>query len=106
MEMDDRRTMKGIDTAPDVVEDRGKESAGGEESESGNVDSVGQSQSPAEEEIGEDGNRWVRVGSEPLDNGFLEIGQGIDYGNVAVVSEVLDVFDAGRYFRVRRKGED
>lgn len=67
---------------------------------------MGESKSPTEEEIRDDGNRWVRMGVEPLDNMFLEVGQGVDDGNMSVVSDVSGVFDTGRQVRVGRKWKD
>lgn len=46
------------------------------------------------------------MGAEPVDNRGLEIGQGVDHIQVAVVAYVLDVLNTGGYFGVRREGED
>ena len=61
---------------------------------------------PAEEEIGDNGDGRRRVRSEPLNYWISEIREGTDYGDVAGISEIFDVFDAGRNFRVRREGKN
>lgn len=87
-------------------QDGEQESAGGEETDSGHVELVGELQSPTQEEIGDDGNRWVSVGLEPLDNWVAELGQGVDDGDVASVADVPDVLYAWREVRVWRQRED
>lgn len=61
---------------------------------------------PAEEEIGEDGNRWIRGGVEPVDDWVLELGECVDDGKISMVSDVFDVFYAGGNGRVGWEGKD
>ena len=88
------------------VEDGGEEGAGGEEGETGDVDLAGEVLRPAEEEVGEESRRGVRVGGEPAEDGVMEVCEGVDDGEVAGVAEVLDVLDAGGDGGVGREGED
>ena len=67
---------------------------------------AGQLRSPPKEEIGNDGNRGIRVGLEPLNNGILKFGQGTDEGVVTGVADISNILYTGRQQRVWRERED
>lgn len=89
-----------------MVKDGDKESSGAVENDPGDSELRGEAVGPAEEEIGEDGNRWVGVGVEPVGDGFLEFAESRHDRDVTVVADVLDVLDAGRDGRVVGERED
>lgn len=98
--------MNEIQVAPAVFLNRDQESSGRKEGYSGDFESVGEAESVAEKEIRDESHRGVGVGVEPLENRVVEIGEGVDDGEVAVGTEILDVLYARGYFGVRRKWED
>lgn len=89
-----------------MVEHGDEESSGAVENNPRDSELCSEAVGPAEEEIGEDGHRWVRVGVEPLDDGILELAESGHDRNVAVVTDVFDVLDAGRNGRVVREREN
>lgn len=89
-----------------MIEASNEESLGRAEGDPRNPQAMSQVVGPAEEEIGEEGRRGVRVGVEPLDYGVLEFAQSRHDWDVSMVSDVLDVLDAGRDGWVIWKRED
>lgn len=41
-----------------------------------------------------------------MDDGVVEVGEGVDNGEIAAGANILDVLDTGWYFGVRREWED
>lgn len=62
--------------------------------------------SPSEEEIGDEGDRGVRVGGEPLNNLWFEFRECVDEGVVSGVADITDVFCTGGDVWVGREWED
>lgn len=62
--------------------------------------------SPTEEEIGDECYRRVTVGCEPVDNFWLEFGEGVDEGVVSSVADLTDVLCASGDVRVGREWEN
>ena len=91
---------------PQVVKYGGQKGTGGEENDSGNVELVGEAESPAQEEVGDDGDWWRRVGSEPVEKRVVEVGEGSHDGEVSGVANVSDVLDAMGEVRVGRERKE
>lgn len=81
---------------PEMIEASNEESCGRVEGDPRNPKANSQVVGPAEEEIGEEGCRGVRVGVEPLDYGVLEFAESCHDWDVSMVADVLDVLDARR----------
>lgn len=105
-ELDDRGRTKrvGFNVKKRVVHNIDEECTARVINDSGNSKMVGKALGPAKEEIGNDGDRRGRMGVEPVDDGVVELAEGEHDGEVAVVADVADVFDAGGEFGVRRDG--
>ncbi|CAN6549336.1 unnamed protein product [Malus baccata var. baccata] len=67
---------------------------------------AGQGQGPAEEEVGDDGGRGVGVGVEPVDDGVVEVGEGVDNGEIAAGANILDVLDTGSFTNSSKSFEE
>lgn len=67
---------------------------------------VGEALGPAEKEIGNDGDGRGRMGTEPLNNGVVELAEGSHDGEISMVADVADVFGANGEFGVRREGKN
>lgn len=91
---------------PAAREDVVEEGSDGVKRDPGDGELRGELVSPAEEEIGDEGCRGVRVGGEPVDYLGLEFGEGIDEGVVSGVADLTNVFCSGGDFGVRREWED
>ncbi|PON79792.1 hypothetical protein PanWU01x14_010240 [Parasponia andersonii] len=89
------RTLLGsTQKTPAFIENRAYKGPRGEEGDPGDINPAGQVECPPEEEVGDKGNRGIWVGLEPLDNGVLELAEGVDDGDVSGVADVPDILDA------------
>lgn len=89
-----------------MIEQCADESSGRVENDPRDSEVVSDVVSPPEEEIGEEGGGGIRVGGAPLDYGISELTEGGHDGDVAVVADIFDVFDAGREGWVGREREN
>lgn len=79
---------------PAVIHDINKKGTRGVESNPGNLKMLSERLSPAEKEIGDDGIGRGSVGVEPLNNGVMELTESQQDGDIAMVADIFDVFNA------------
>lgn len=88
------------------LENGSQERAGGEEGEARDTDLVAEIVCPSKEEVGDERNGGRLVRTEPEGDRVAKLAKRGHDREVAGVSEVFNVFDAGRERRVGRERED